>query len=100
VRQRAGGREIRDFDESKWVEHRYRIVVAANLAKFSHNKELGEFLLNTNDRVLVEVSPVDSIWGIDLTADDPAVEFPNSWCGINLLGFAPMQVRERLLEGR
>jgi ribA/ribD-fused uncharacterized protein len=96
---KAGGREIREFDEIKWVEQRLRIVVAANFAKFSQNSAFREFLLSTGDRVLVEASPVDSIWGIGLAADDPAAELPNSWCGLNLLGFALMQVREQLREG-
>lgn len=95
---KAVGREIRDFDEGKWLEHRWQIVVAANFAKFSQNKFMGEFLLNTGDRVLVEASPVDSIWGIGLAADDPAAENPHLWKGLNLLGFALMQVRKQLRE--
>lgn len=93
---KAIGREIRGFDESKWVEHRWSIVVNANLAKFSQNESVRTFLLQTGDRVLVEASPVDSIWGIGLAADDPAAENPYAWKGLNLLGFALMEVREQL----
>jgi ribA/ribD-fused uncharacterized protein len=39
------------------------IVVRVNLAKFSQNSSLGEFLLDIGDRILVEASPVDQIWG-------------------------------------
>lgn len=97
---KAAGRQIRGFDESKWVEHRCSIVITGNWAKFSQNRSLGEFLLGTGDRVLVEASPVDGIWGIGLAATDPAVENPNAWRGLNLLGFALMRVRERLRERR
>ncbi len=93
---KALGREIKDFAESTWLAHRWQIVVAANYAKFSQNPKLREFLLNTADRVLVEASPVDSIWGIGLAADDPAAENPNTWNGLNLLGFVLMHVREQL----
>ncbi len=55
------GREVRGFDESKWVENRFQIVVSGNVLKFSQNKELSEFLLKTSNRILVEASPVDKI---------------------------------------
>jgi ribA/ribD-fused uncharacterized protein len=96
---KAIGREIVGFDEDTWLKHRWRIVVDANVGKFSQNGALREFLLNTGDRVLVEASPVDSIWGIGLAADDPKAAIPNEWQGLNLLGFALMEVRARLSQG-
>ncbi len=93
---KALGREIRAFDEQKWIEHRWEIVVSANMAKFAQNSALAEFLLGTGERILVEASPVDRIWGIGLAADDPSANDPKSWQGLNLLGFALMQVRENL----
>ncbi|GAA5215006.1 NADAR family protein [Corallincola platygyrae] len=92
------GREVRGFDEALWNKHRFNIVVEANLLKFSQNPELSQFLLGTGERVLVEASPVDRIWGIGLAADDNAAENPNLWRGLNLLGFALMEVRSRLAE--
>jgi len=71
-------------------------VVRANQAKFSQNPALASYLLNTGDRVLVEASPVDAIWGIGLAADDVRATDPARWQGLNLLGFALMQVRARL----
>lgn len=93
---KAVGREIVGFDECIWLEHRFQIVVDANFAKFTQNHALGEFLANTGDRVLVEASPVDAIWGIGLAADDPRAADPLAWNGLNLLGFALMEVRARL----
>ncbi len=93
---KAIGREIVGFDEALWLAYRWRIVVDANVGKFSQNKAIGEFLANTGDRVLVEASPVDKIWGIGLAADDPRAAKPDQWEGLNLLGFALMDVRERL----
>ena len=92
------GRMVEGFDESVWQQIRFECVVRANVLKFSQNAELKAFLLNTGCRVLVEASPVDSIWGIGLAADDPTCEDPNLWKGENLLGFALMQVRKRLSE--
>ncbi|MDO7877503.1 NADAR family protein [Hymenobacter sp. ASUV-10] len=90
------GRQVRGFDDAAWTAKRMAIVVRGNFAKFSQHPELREFLLNTNNRVLVEASPVDRIWGIGLVADDERAADPRRWDGLNLLGFALMEVRDRL----
>jgi ribA/ribD-fused uncharacterized protein len=90
------GRKIQGFEESIWNEHRFQIVVAGNLAKFQQSPPLQAFLLSTQDRILVEASPDDRIWGIGLAADNPNIENPHLWQGTNLLGFALMEVRSRL----
>lgn len=93
------GREVRGFDDARWTEARLDIVVQGNLAKFSQHPALGEYLLSTGDQVLVEASPVDRIWGIGLAADDARASRPEQWRGLNLLGYALMEVRERLRIG-
>ncbi len=93
---KAVGREVLGFDQKLWEEKRFGIVVDANVAKFSQNPQLKAFLLSTGSQVLVEASPVDKIWGIGLAQDNPATGDPNQWKGLNLLGFALMEVRQRL----
>jgi len=93
---KALGRKIAGFDEARWVVHRYELVVAGNQAKFEQNPRLRDFLLSTGEQVLVEASPVDPIWGIGLAADHPDATRPEAWQGLNLLGFALMDVRDRL----
>ncbi|UOX85820.1 NADAR family protein [Amycolatopsis sp. FBCC-B4732] len=90
------GRQVRRFDEAAWVAHRREIVVAGNAAKFAQHPELGDYLAGTGERVLVEASPVDRVWGIGLAADDPRAEKPRAWRGLNLLGFALADVRAQL----
>ena len=92
------GRAVLGFDEAKWQEYRLEIVVKANLTKFDSSPERKEFLLSTKGRVLVEASLVDRIWGVGLAKDDAAVEDPNRWKGLNLLGFALMEVRGLLSQ--
>lgn len=91
---KALGRQVRDFDETVWLQHRFSIVVRANEAKFAQNPELRQFLQQTGTRILVEASPVDRVWGIGLAQDDEKIHNPNLWRGLNLLGFALMQVRQ------
>jgi ribA/ribD-fused uncharacterized protein len=91
------GREILNFDEKTWCDNRYRIVKEGNFHKFSQNSALKSFLLNTRNRVIVEASPVDPIWGIGMAADDPEIQRPSAWKGMNLLGFALMEVRDDLM---
>lgn len=90
------GRQVKNFDLQVWQEHQTKIVIDGNLAKFSQNENLKEFLLSTNDRILVEASPYDTIWGIGLSSQTPNIENPYTWRGTNLLGFCLMEVRDRL----
>ena len=90
------GREIQCFVPKVWDEQKYQIVKTGSWHKFSQHKALADFLLLTNDRILVEASPVDAIWGIGLAADAADAENPARWRGLNLLGFALMEVRDQL----
>ena len=90
------GRRVRGFDDAVWVAHRWEIVVTASVLKFGSDPGLRDYLLSTSRRVLVEASPVDRIWGIGLAVDHEHVEQPERWRGLNLLGFALMEARERL----
>ncbi|MFJ1736573.1 NADAR family protein [Streptomyces sp. NPDC088254] len=93
---KKAGRLVRGFDEATWERERLRIVVEGSVHKFAAHPELRRFLLNTGDRVLVEASPVDRVWGIGLSARDDGAWDPRRWKGPNLLGFALMEARERL----
>ncbi|MCD9876772.1 NADAR family protein [Streptomyces guryensis] len=93
---KKAGRLARGFDEEIWKRERFQIVLEGSVHKFAAHPQLRQFLLNTGDRVLVEASPVDRVWGIGLAADDEAAADPERWRGPNLLGFALMEARERL----
>ncbi|MCW3092213.1 MAG: hypothetical protein JWP81_3282 [Ferruginibacter sp.] len=87
------GRAVKNFDAGIWDLKAYELVVAGNLHKFSQNKALSTFLVNTRKLVIVEASPVDKIWGIGTNAHETD---PSKWNGLNLLGFALMEVRDQL----
>lgn len=90
------GRKVRGFSAEVWDKYKSDIVYRGNLGKFSQNKELGMFLLNTGDAIIAEANPRDNTWGIALRLDNPKNTDPRAWRGKNLLGFALMQVREFL----
>ena len=92
------GREVRNFDAKKWDAESGAVVVRGNIAKFSQNEDLLEVLLSTEDKVLVEASPYDKIWGIGMRQAEAEKAYPHIWKGTNKLGFALMEVRDALKQ--
>ena len=90
------GRLVRGFDKTAWDDACFELVVTGNVHKFGQDPALRGFLLGTANRVLVEASPRDQIWGIGLGAGNERAADPRQWRGRNLLGFALMEARERL----
>lgn len=89
------GRKIPNFTQEAWEQNRFAIVVEGNYLKFSQNAELKQKLLATCNRELVEASPRDRIWGVGFGAKNAGAN--RSGWGLNLLGKALMETRERLL---
>jgi ribA/ribD-fused uncharacterized protein len=94
---KALGRTVRNFSDDRWARARFDLVTEGNVHKFGSDPSLREHLLATCDQILVEASPTDTIWGIGLRASDAAAADPRSWRGSNLLGFALVEARSRLL---
>ena len=93
---KALGRQVAHFENDTWNDRRMEIVIQGNILKFSQNEDLQTFLINTKERILVEASPIDEIWGVGLSKDSDKIYNPNTWRGLNLLGFALMEVRNIL----
>lgn len=94
--QKRFGRMIRNFDKSVWDKNCLAIVYEGNLAKFSQNLDLKEQMLETGNRVFVEASPLDHIWGIGLDENAEGIDNPSFWMGLNLLGQALTLVKQEL----
>lgn len=92
---KALGRKVRNYDDKKWGEVRYDVVLTAVRAKFTQYDDLKEILLGTGDAEIVEASPYDKIWGIGTNRPHEIMD-KSKWKGQNLLGKALMQVREEL----
>lgn len=96
-RQKALGRQVKNFSVEEWSKVSRDYVRVANLAKFS-DPVLKKVLLDTGDREIVEASPYDKIWGIGLGVNDPRSLDKSQWQGLNWLGEVLMQVRKELRE--
>jgi ribA/ribD-fused uncharacterized protein len=94
--QKKFGRMIRNFDKSVWDKNCLAIVYEGNLAKFSQNQDLKEQMLSTRDRIFVEASPLDNIWGIGLDENAENIDNPSFWLGLNLLGQVLTLVKQEL----
>ena len=95
--QKKYGRMIKGFDKAAWDKNCLAIVYEGNLAKFTQNAELREQMISTENRIFVEASPFDTIWGIGLGEDAEGIDDPSHWQGLNLLGQALTLVKTKLL---
>lgn len=94
---KAIGRTVRGFDEAVWKQHRQQIVYAGNLFRARQDTAFRTALLATDDKVLVEASPHDRIWGIGFNAANALANRPR-W-GLNLLGETLDLVRATVRRG-
>lgn len=93
------GRKVKGYDDDEWDKVRYQVMKDVLKEKFSQPKLKG-ILLGTEDKILVEASPFDAVWGIKMRESDRGVENPNNWRGQNILGQALMEVRDDLRNSK
>jgi len=93
---KAWGRKVKNYDNDRWAAVKYPIVIEGNVHKFNQNPKLKAFLLSTGSQILVEASPYDKQWGIGMNQQTAEQLHPRDWQGDNLLGWALMEVRDRL----
>lgn len=96
--QKKLGRKVINFDVNKWNSVAKDIVLKGNIAKFTQHKDLYHSILSTGDRILVEASPLDKIWGIGMDKDEYGVDNPENWRGTNWLGDVLTKVKKIIKE--
>ena len=92
---KALGRAVQNYDDAVWSSVRYDKMVDVLRAKFKE-PFMRDILLRTGDRIIVEASPYDRIWGVGLDVEDTRILDEKNWRGQNLLGKALMDVRAEL----
>jgi len=92
--QKELGRQVRNFDPKIWNKDvACKVVFDANVAKFTQNADLKKYLLDTENKILVEGSSYDRIYGVGLAWNDPKILDEKNWLGTNWLGYTLMDVR-------
>lgn len=93
------GRRVKGFDQDVWDANKATIMRFALHFKFEQNEELAEGLLLTGDRIIIEASPYDTVWGVGLGPNDKRLLNTDEWRGQNLLGECLMDARRALRDG-
>ena len=95
---KALGRQVKNFDINIWKVEAIDIVVAGSYFKFTQNRGLYDMLKGTGNKVLVEASPTDKLWGIGMGENDENIWDSENWDGRNWLGISIMRVRMMLFD--
>lgn len=95
-RQKKLGRQIADFSEDLWSQHKDRIMFESLTAKYEQNPHLREILKSTGNKTLIECNPGDTYWGIGLDIQNKDAWEPSKWRGRNRLGVLLGEIRDAL----
>lgn len=82
------GKQVKNFNESLWLEKRFSIISIASREKFGQNAHLKSAMMACKGTKFVEASPYDKIYGIGLSKEDAMKTPKEKWKGLNLLGDA------------
>ena len=92
------GRLVKNYNDIEWNKRRVAAMLSVNILKYMQNPDYMQELLKTGDRILVEASPYDTIWGVGLHYTDPLILDEKNWRGENLLGRVLMDIRRDYLS--
>lgn len=95
---RLMGRQVKGYNDEKWSKVRYEVFYRLNLAKYTQDKNLQKKLLDLkfDNKIFVEASPIDRIWGVGLDENNPLIDDKENWKGTNFLGKILTEVREKI----
>lgn len=83
---KALGRKVKNFDDVAWDKVRYSIMKDVVTNKVNQSQSIQNFIKQHKDKIFVEASPFDAIWGVKLSENDDKILDPSNWKGQNLLG--------------
>ena len=90
-------KNIANYDQRKWVPVGERVLLRANLAKFSQNSAAQKALLDTQSDIIGEAS-YSRQWGIGIPIQSMNVFDHRHWTGKNIMGNILMNVRKTLMN--
>ena len=92
--QRRRAEQIKGFNEIRWRGHLGAILYRGLMARYEQRPEEVVKLLETGEDTLVYCGSADTALGIRESVSNPNAQNMETWTGMNLLGFALMEVRE------
>lgn len=94
--QKELGRGVHGFKSDVWDYWKYKVMIDGTYAKFTSSPKMINAMMDTHDKVLVEASPSDLIWGVGLHYNDEKILDRDNWRGQNQLGKALMHIRRKM----
>ncbi|KAL2800235.1 hypothetical protein BJX66DRAFT_182684 [Aspergillus keveii] len=86
--QKMLGRKVPNFDDELWTKASKPIVFAGCVARAEVYSQLKELYLTSGERVFVEGSRKDRVWGVGLDWKSKEILDEENWRGTNRLGKA------------
>ena len=96
--QKALGRKVPGFIDSIWHAASFEIVIASQIARAEVDECLAKIYLESGNKIFVEGSPKDKIWGVGIHWKDKAIEDERNWIGENRLGWCHGLARKEFRE--
>ncbi len=91
------GRKVQNFDPKRWNKVSKKYMLEGLRYKFKL-PEFQQILLDTGDKLIVESSPWDTVWGSGLDIKHYDAVDPEMFKGTNWLGELLMKVRNEMKE--
>ena len=89
------GRQVNNFDESKWNYYQYKIMKECLILKFQQNEILKTYLIDCDQQLYY--ASKDRNWGIGFVDSDNLKTLDKNLFGENKLGKCLMDVRKLFL---
>ena len=90
------GSSVRNYDDGIWKERAIELLLPGLKRKFQQNPHCGAFLINTGNRLIVEASRSDTLFGIGQGLGSPTLLNRETHIGKNIQGNMLMSIRDDL----
>jgi ribA/ribD-fused uncharacterized protein len=84
--QKGYGKQCRNLDVKVWGVASIPVVLSCQIALAEADDALRRLYLRSGNRVFVEGSPTDTVWGVGIRWDNVAIGNESNWRGENRLG--------------
>ncbi|VTU42571.1 MULTISPECIES: NADAR family protein [unclassified Variovorax] len=94
--QKALGRAVSGFVKPIWDAASEAVLFEGLFDKFTQVASAHGVLMASEEKLIIEASPTDRLYGVGLAAYDPRILDTETWRGANRLGYLLMRVRSAI----